>query len=134
MPEVPSGTYGRLRLVVYGSGSDAVLRYSNVSWELYFEEVSGPNLSWNNDGVSASVVISSIGTVWSGSFTFDWRPAGLQGKLIAAGTNSVGHNPDGTPPANFSVTGSIGATGSSGGGSGASVNAPLTLLTLKVLP
>jgi hypothetical protein len=135
MPSVASGTYGQLRLEANVAGSSVAGIYWDVSWALWFDELSGPNLSWNGGDVPANVQITGPGYVWSGSFGFDWRPGGLQSTLIASGVTRIYGNADGTPPNPFYMYGVIGATGSSGGGSGATVGgAFLALPTLKQLP
>lgn len=128
------GTYTRLDLYASLSAYDAAAKWWDVQWSLYFVETGGPNLTYNLGGVSAAVSMTQLGTAWSGSFVFDWRPAGLQSVLIASGVNRIYANPDGTPPAGFTVYGSNGATGSTGGGSGGSVSQAVSLPTLKVLP
>ena len=128
------GTYTRLDLYASVAGYDAAAKWWDVQWSLYFVETHGPNLSYNYDGVAGAVSMTQLGTAFSGSFVFDWRPGGLQSVLIASGVNRIYANPDGTPPAGFTVYGSNGATGSSGGGSGGSVSQAITLPTLKVLP
>ena len=136
MPSAAAGTYGQLRLEANIPASSADGIWWDISWALYFEELSGPNLSWNGGGIGANVQISSLGVVWSGTFGFDWRPAGLQSILIASGISRVYGNPDGTPPANpFNIYGVTGPTGSTGAGSGSVVGgAFLTPPTLRKLP
>lgn len=137
MTSAQVGTYTNLRIESSVSAYDAAGNWTDVAWSLHFDERSGSNnLAWASasPGVTASVSITSLGAVWSGTFGYDWRPAGLQSKVIASGTSRVYHNADGTPPASFTVSGANGATGSSGGGSGGSVAMALTLPTLKVLP
>lgn len=133
MPSVDTGTASRLRLEAYVSQSSAAGRWSDVTWAAYFEERGGPNLAYNGS-VAANVHFSNLGYVWSGNFAFDWRRPGNQSVLVASGTTRVNHNADGTPPSGFTITFNTGATGSSGGGPGASVAYALPLATLKVVP
>lgn len=134
MADAASGTYGILRLVAAIAGSSAAGKYTDVSWWMYHIENGSTNQQFNGDGVSAAVGVATVGTVYSGGFTFDWRPGGNQSVLIASGTTRVYHNADGTPPAGFYVSGSIGDTGSNGAGRGASVVEYLSLPTLTVIP
>jgi hypothetical protein len=134
MADAASGTYGILRIEASLAGYTAPGNYYAVSWALYFLENGSTNQQFNGDGVPASVAFSSLGTIWAGSFTFDWRSGGNQNVLIASGTTNVSANPDGTPPAGFNVSGGIGDTGSNGAGHGASVAQAVGLPVLKVLP
>lgn len=132
MASVDTGTASRLTLVTSVVDSDAEDIWWDVAWSLTFSERTSAPSTFNAGGVSASVAFSGIGTVWAGSFTFDWRPSGLQSVLIASGTTRVYGNPDGT--GSVTATGTIGNTLTSGGGAGASIGESPTLPTLKVLP
>ncbi len=134
MASVNTGTSGLLTIACSIAGSSAPGIYTDVAWALYLDERVAQNLSYNGNGVAANVQITTLGTVWSGSFTFDWRPAGLQSKLIASGVSRVYHNADGTPPASFNVYGYIAYTGSTGASGPTAVADYLALPTLKVLP
>lgn len=108
--------------------------YTDVAWSLQFFEIISAPSTWSGTGIGASVSMTGVGTVWSGSFTFDWRPSGLQSITIASGTTRVHHNADGTPPTGFGVTGSINSTGTSGGGGPTSVTQGVSLPTRRVVP
>lgn len=133
MADAASGTYGILRVTASVVGSDPAARWWDLSWAMSHIEVNSTNEQYSAV-VYASLTITSLGMVWSGSFGFDWRPAGNQSTLIAEGISRVYANADGTPPAGFNVLGSIGDTGSNGAGRGASVAQSVALATLKVLP
>lgn len=133
MPSVNTGTSGQLELNASISGSSAAGRWTDVAWSFYLNERVAQNLSFSNVGVPAFVNVGGV-RVWTGSFTFDWRPAGLQNKLIASGTTRVMHNADGTPPASFSLYAEMAYAGSTGPGGPTGITAPLALATLKVLP
>lgn len=133
MASVPSGTYSQLRLQAYIAASDPAGLWTDVGWSMHFDETVAYNASYSGS-VTASVYMTQVGLLWSGTFAFDWRPGGLQSVQIVFGANRVYHNPDGTPPSPFSLYGEIGYTGSGGGGGPTGVNEYLTLPTLKVLP
>lgn len=134
MADAGTGTWGNLHLDV-SYVPNAAGNYCDVSWAFYLYETGGPNLAFDTTGtINASVSVVSAGTVYSAPFNFDWRPGGLQSQLLASGTTRVYHNSNGTPPASFSVTGSIGATGTSSAGGPSSVTQSVSLPTLKVVP
>lgn len=132
MADANTGTGGTLRVNAWVSGTSAPGIYSDVAWELWLIERVPSVYGYNFAGVSASVVVNG-GTVWSGSFTFDFRPGGAQSVLIASGTTRVYHNSDGTPPG-VTVTGNMGSTGTSTVGGPTSVAQGVALSTLKVTP
>lgn len=134
MADVLSGSAGLLR-VTASVVSNAAGNYSDVSWVMSWHERVSAGSTFQNSPVSANVFVGGIGTVWSGSFTFDWRPGGLQSQVIASGTTRVFHNPDGTVGDGVgNVQGSIGATGTSGGGGPVSAIEFVTLPVLRVAP
>jgi len=133
MASVNSGSASRVRVEASLAGYNAAGRWYDISWALYFEERTDAGW-WNLDPIGAYVSITSLGTVWAGSWSFDHRPGGLQSTLIAAATTRVYANADGTPPGGFGVYGEIGYTDTSGGGGPTGVTQGVSLPTLKVLP
>lgn len=133
MTDVATGTSGILRVTAVVSAQSAADLWWDVTWALYLIE-NKQNSTYNNKGVPASVSVQGVGVVWSGSFTFDWRPAGLQTTLIASGTTRVNAPPSGSGAGLGNVTGSIGATNTSGAGGPTSVTQVLTLPTLNLPP
>ena len=132
MADVNTGSSGTLQINATVSGSDAAGNWSDVTWSAYLIERVSAGSTFSLSGNTANVVVNGA-TVWSGTFGFDWRPAGLQSNLIASGTTRVYHNADGTPPAT-SVTLNMGSTGTSGAGGPTSVSQGVSLATLKVTP
>lgn len=136
MADASSGTNSLLRVTGTVVGSNAAAKWVDVAWVLSFHEVTSAPSSFANN-VSADVTFGP-GSLWAGTFGFDWRPGGLQSVTIASGTDRVYYDDwgasDGNPPADFRVLGSIGYTGSSGGGGPTSVSEYMTLPTLKVVP
>lgn len=139
MGDAGSGSAGLLRINASisggsNSGGNNGGGYTDIAWSLqWFENVSAGS-TWTGTPIGAAVYMTGLGAVWSGSFTFDWRPAGLQSQTIAAGTTRVHHNADGTPPAGFTVQGSINSTGTSGGGGPTNAYQGVSLPTRKVVP
>ncbi|MCA0217916.1 MAG: hypothetical protein LCH43_11250 [Actinobacteria bacterium] len=133
MTDASTGTYGILR-VTTSVTPNAAGKYWDIAWAVYLIENGGPNLAYDLSGVGASVVVGTVGTVWSGTFTFDWRSGGNQSTLIASGTTRVYSNPDGTVPAGIYVQGNIDSTGTSSAGGPSSVSESPALSTLKVVP
>lgn len=128
---VNTGAAGSLYIEANVVGTEAWNNRSLVAWAFYLNErVSSPT-TWSGGGIGASTTTPGF-PLWSGSFGFDWRPAGLQSTLIASGTYWAPHNPDGTGAT--IVAGAIDATGTSGAGGPSSVDVYLPLPTLKVLP
>lgn len=132
MADANTGSAGTLRITASEASSNAAANTSVVSWQLWLIERVASNQTYSNNPTSASVALDGIGTVWSGSFTFDWRTSGLQSTLIASGSTTVGHNGDGS--GSTTATGSIGSTGTSGAGGPTSVAQGVALTTLKVIP
>lgn len=136
MADAASGTRSILRVTGSVYAQNAAAKWVDVAWTLSFHEISAA-AAWNGDGVTADVTFGP-GSLWAGTFTFDWRPAGLQSVTIASGIDRVYYDSwgasDGNPPAGFRVLGSIGYTGSSSGGGPTSVSEYMTLPTLKVVP
>ena len=125
------GSSGSLVIDVTEDSYDAVANVSHVSWRAYLDErVSNP--STNASGVPASVEVVGVATVWSGSFSFNWAPAGLQSTFIASGNETIAHNPDGSGAVQFRLN--MGNTGTSGAGTGASVLLTIGLTQLTVAP
>lgn len=133
MADAGTGTSGILR-VTTSVTPNAPGKYWDIAWAVYLIENGGSNLAYDSIGVGASVVVGTVGTVWSGTFTFDWRPGGNQSTLIASGTTRVYSNPDGTVPAGIYVQGNIDSTGTSSAGGPSSVSESPALSTLKVVP
>lgn len=132
MADKATGSSGVLRLDVSESGLNPGANASTVSWALYLIEASTSNSSYSGGGISASVTVDGGGTLWSGTFGFDWRGAGNQSTLIASGSYGQGRNPDGTGA--ITVRGNIGNTGTSGAGGPTSVDQFVQLATLVVPP
>jgi hypothetical protein len=132
LADVNTGAAGTLRLDVWESGTNAAENWSDVSWALYLIERTTSNLTWSGGGITATVGHHNVTQWWGGTFGFDWRPGGLQTKLIASGTNRVWHNSDGT--GSITVGANIGNTGTSGAGGPSQVTQTITLTTLKVAP
>ena len=126
------GAGGQLVIYAWETGpTDANLNQSEVAWSAYFNERTSYPSTWQQ-GISAYVE-TNYGTIWSGSFDFDWRPGGLQSTLIASGSFwTAARNPDGSGFINFGV--SMGSTGSVGGGGPAYVAVRLDLVKLTNLP
>jgi hypothetical protein len=126
-----TGDAGRVRIVIDDQGGkSAAGNYTDVRWWAYWDERTTYNFS-QSGGTPASVVVNGV-TVWSGSFAWNWTPAGLQSVLIASGERRVNHNADGTKTVSASAT--VGNTGTTGGGGGATASTSLALPTLKVIP
>lgn len=131
MADANTGSAGLLRVVASETAPDAATNKSTVSYAFYLIERATANSTFGN-GKSASVDWSGVATLWSGTFSFDWRAAGLQTTLIASGSFEVTHNPDGS--GSVTITGNMGATGTSGAGGPTSVSQGLTLTKLTSLP
>lgn len=114
---------------------NAAGNYTDITWTFSLLENGGSNLAYDTTGtLTASVSVGTVGSVYSGTFTFDWRPGGNQSQVLAAGTTRINHNSDGTPPAGVNVTGYLPNTGTSSAGGPTSVTDTPTLSTLKVIP
>lgn len=131
MADALTGGSGLIRIDVSNSGGNAGTNQSTVNWAFYLFENTTANSTFGN-GKSASVDWAGVTTLWSGLFNFDWRPAGLQGLLIASGSFVVTHNPDGGGA--VTIQGNMGATGTSGAGGPTSVAQSIALTKLTSLP
>ena len=128
---VDTGAASRLTIEGNVIDTNAVSNQVLVSWQATFHErVSSPT-TWSG-GVAGSVNTPSTG-LWSGSFAFDWRPSGLQSVLIASGTFWTPNAPSGEGGGTV-IAVTIGNTGTSGGGAGASVDVVVPFPTTKVAP
>lgn len=137
MADVNTGTNGVLRMSTSVVGSSATGRWHDVAWSLTLSERSPSTFGWAN-GTPAAVEVyvggASIGSVlYSGSFNWDFRPAGQQSVVIAAGTYRVNHNANGTAP-QVIFQGRLGGSGTTTIGGPTSVDQALSLPTLTVLP
>jgi hypothetical protein len=107
---------GTLRLNVDQASQSQAGNSSSDSWSLWLYCSNNQSFN-NNNNVRWDVNINGSG--YGGNFGFDFRN-GNTSKLIASGSTGIAHNADGTKL--ISVSGSIGATGtsaiSSGGTSG----------------
>lgn len=124
-----SGTSSYIEIRASEIGYNAAGNYSDVAWEFYLWENGGSNAAWNSGVPFEIYTVGVNGTALaaSGTFAYDWRPAGNQGVLIANGTTRFPHYADG----NYSiyVQGNIGDTGSqsAGGPTAIGVNVPATV-------
>lgn len=129
-----SGTSSYIEIRATEVAYSAAGNWSDVYWEFYLWENGGPNAAWNSGVPFEIYTVGVNGTALaaSGTFSYDWRPAGNQGVFIASGTTRFPHYPDG----NYSiyVQGNIGDTGSqsAGGPTAIGVNVPATVT--KVVP
>lgn len=104
-----------------------------MDWFLWIEERVTANSTFNAGNIQADIgPSSSPAGWWSGTFSLDFRPGGLQSILIASGRNRVAHRDDGT--GFVTVFGRIGSTGTSGAGGPTTISNSLTLSTLRLLP
>lgn len=131
MADANTGAAGLIRVDVSESAQNPATNQSVVNWAFYLIERVASNSTFGN-GKSASVDWSGVANLYSGTFNFDWRAAGLQTTLIASGSFAVNHNPDGS--GYVTVQGNLGATGTSGAGGPTSVAQGLTLTTLIQAP
>lgn len=127
-----TGGTGRLRLVATEGTKQPENNRSAINWAFYLEERTSSPTTWMGGGISASVDVGGDGNDWSGTFGFDWRPGGLQTKLIASGSEWRTHNPDGS--GSVTVYAHMGDTGTVGAGGPTNIQLSLSLSTLKVLP
>ncbi|QKN87719.1 minor tail protein [Microbacterium phage Ixel] len=129
---VDTGTAGRLTIQLTQIGVEPWNNRSLCRATLIWSERS-PSTAWNagSPPIPASTTTPGF-ALWSGGFGFDWRPAGLQSQVLNTTDFWVSHNPEGY--GSMIVAGSIGNTGSSSGGSGASVDVFLDLGKLTVAP
>lgn len=119
--DVGMGSGAILRLTVTQSSQSIAGNSSVDSWSLTF--IKGSASSWSANAIGWSVNIN--GSVYSGSFTFDFRS--YSSLLLAASSTTIGHNSDGTKT--IAVQGNIGATNTSSGGP-ATVNGTFTQSTI----
>jgi hypothetical protein len=127
---VTTGAAGRIRITVDREDWDVSGNFSIVSWSARLEEDSEYNFSFSGS-TSGSVVIDGD-TEWSGTFSWDWRPGGLQDKVVASGSKLIQHASNGTK--SFNATFNMGATGTGGAGGPTSVTLAVTLPTLTGTP
>lgn len=132
MADANTGSAGTIRIEVSEDQLDAAANTSRVNWAFYLIERVTSNSTYQLNAKSASVDRVNVGTLWSGTFTFDWRPAGNQTTLIASGSYTHQHAADGS--GSVTIQGNIGDTGTSGAGGPTSVSQALTLTTLTVVP
>lgn len=131
---VDTGTRGRLYIEANEIATDAAGNWSDISWAAYFQERTATtafsggvtaNVGWLPNGGSGS-------TIWSGGFTFDFSPGGLQSQLIASDVTRLYHNADGT--ASLYMEANMGYAGSAAAGGPATVGLNVPVSTLKVVP
>ena len=134
MVDVNTGTSGTLRVTGSVVGSNAAGIWWDVAWSLQLIERVSAGSSFQLNPKAASVSIAGVGTVWSGTFTFDWRPSGLQSQTIASGTTRVFGPPSGSGAGLGNVTGSIADTNTSAAGGPTSATETVSLPTLTVPP
>ena len=131
MADANTGSSGLIRIDVSETGLNASVNNSQINWAFYLIEQSTSNTTFAN-GRSASVDWVANSTLWSGTYNFDWRGAGLQTTLIASGSFNPGRNPDGS--GDITIQGNIGATGTTGAGGPTSVSQGINLMKLTSLP
>ncbi|WNN96050.1 minor tail protein [Microbacterium phage Schimmels22] len=129
---VNTGSAGALVLDVNEVGYNVFENYSDVAWALYLDERVSSGSTWSGGGISATVGQHNVQQWWAGSFGFDWRPSGLQSRLIASGTNRVYHNPNGS--GQVTVGANIGNTGTSGAGGPTQITNTIGLTQLTQVP
>ena len=131
MADANTGNAGLIRIDVSESNLNADTNNSTVNWAFYLIENTASNQTFSS-GRSASVDWAGVAVLWSGTFSFDWRAAGLQTTLIASGSFSPGRNPDGS--GSVTIQGNMGSTGTSGAGGPTSVSQGYNLAKLTSLP
>lgn len=120
------------------TGQNDAANQVNYHWKLSLVERSPGTFGWSG-GTSASVVVSIEGGpanigIWSGSFTYDFRPGGQQSVVIAEGDlNNQGNYPDGSGRL-FYFVGNMGNTGTGTAGGPASVGQNVRGPQTKVAP
>lgn len=129
---VNTGAAGALVLDVNEVGYNVFENYSDVAWALYLDERVQSNTTRSGGGISATVSHHNIQQWWGGTFGFDWRPGGLQSRLIASGTNRVYHNADGS--GQVTVGANMGNTGTSGAGGPTGITNTIGLTQLTQVP
>lgn len=134
MADVNTGGSGLFRVTASVSAYNAAELWWDIAWSMWLIERVSSGGTYNLSGTSAQVAIQGVGVVWSGSFTFDWRPSGLQSTPIASGTTRVYAPPSGSGAGLGDVTGSMGSTGTYGAGGPASATVDLNLPTLTTAP
>ena len=88
---------------------------STVRVQLYSEETAQQS-SYSATAANNSYSIVVNGTTYSGNFTFDFRPAGLQSVTLVNTTLVVPHTDAGTKSINVSASSSSGVLGSASTG------------------
>jgi hypothetical protein len=131
LADANTGTAGLIRIDVSESNLDVNANTSVVNYAFYLIERVANNSTFSNNR-SASVDWVGVTTLWQGQFSFNWGGAGSQITLIASGSFTVGHSPDGTGV--VGVQGNMGATGTSGAGGPASVTQQIALTRLVRAP
>ncbi|QIG58108.1 minor tail protein [Microbacterium phage Zepp] len=129
---VNTGSAGALVLDVNEVGYNVFENYSDVAWALYLDERVASNTTWSGGGISATVGQHNVQQWWGGTFGFDWRPGGLQSRLIASGTNRIYHNPDGS--GQVTVGANMGNSGTSGAGGPTQITNTIGLTQLTQVP
>lgn len=137
MADVNTGTGATLRMEAWVTSTSNSGNTNNFHWRLWLVERVASVYGWSGS-VGASVDLyydgGHRGVLWSGNFSFDFRPGGAQAKLIAEGDlNNQGNYNDGSPRV-FGFVGNMGATGTSTAGGPASVRQDVTPPTTKVVP
>ena len=130
-----TGANAFLRIETWLAGQDNINNWVDIGWRLTFGERSDGTSGWAGS-VSASVAVATDGgggQIWAGSFGFDFRPGGVQSVTVAQGTYRHTNYADGVPR-NITFTGYNGDTGTSTGGSGASVSETFAPPTTKLAP
>ncbi|QCW22287.1 minor tail protein [Microbacterium phage Luna18] len=129
---VATGQAGNLVLDVNEVSYNVFGNYSDVAWALILDERVQSNSTWQGTPISATVGEHNVQEWWSGSFTFDWRPSGLQSRVIASGTNRVQHQANGDR--SLVVGANMGNTGTGGAGGPTQITNGVNLTQLTQIP
>lgn len=128
---VNTGASGRIEVNLSEGTLDPANNRSYIYWTAYlYERENSPTTFGSAPG--SSVTLAGGGTLWSGTFSFDWRPAGLQSTLVASGEGWHGRNPDGSITAAIGFT--MGDTDTAGAGGPSYVGLSVPLAKLTTLP
>lgn len=134
MADQNTGTSGLIRVTASVVDQSAEGLWWDISWSFQLIERVSAGSTFTNIAKDWNVSIEGVGVVASGTYTFDWRPAGLQSQTIASATTRVSAPGNGSGAGLGDVTGYIAASGTSGAGGPASVTQSVTPPTLTVVP
>jgi hypothetical protein len=134
MADANTGTSGLIRVTASIVDQSAEGLWWDIAWSFQLIERVSAGSTFTNIPKDWNVSIEGVGVVASGTYTFDWRPAGLQSQTIASATTRVTAPPSGSGAGLGDVTGYIAASGTSGAGGPTSVTQSVTPPTLTVVP